>query len=90
MGFDSSDPLLAALRKGELHGLTVQNPFRMGYLGVKTAIDALAGRPYRADHPADARRRGVAMIHQELPLAPRLTVAENVTLGLERTRFGFL
>ena len=48
------------------------------------------GRPYRADHPADARQRGVAMIHQELTLAPHLTVAENITLGLERTRFGFL
>src|SRR5262249_31369161 len=36
------------------------------------------------------RRRGVAMIYQELTLAPHLSVEANVTLGLEETRFGFL
>src|SRR6185295_15120692 len=37
-----------------------------------------------------ARRAGVAMIHQELSLAPHLTVAENILLGVEPTRLGFL
>ena len=44
VGFDSSAPLVAALRKGEIDGLTVQNPFKMGYLGVKTAVDAIRGK----------------------------------------------
>jgi len=44
VGFDSSVGLVDALRAGELHGLIVQNPFKMGYLGVKTAVDVINGR----------------------------------------------
>jgi ribose transport system substrate-binding protein len=38
VGFDSSDPLMEALKSDRIHGLVVQNPFKMGYLGVKTAL----------------------------------------------------
>jgi ABC-type sugar transport system ATPase subunit len=38
----------------------------------------------------DARRAGVAVVHQELALIPDLTVAENLVLGREPTRFGIL
>ena len=48
------------------------------------------GAPYRPAGPQDARRRGVAMIYQELTLAPHLSVEANVTLGLETARWGFL
>ena len=48
----------------------------------------LDGAPYRPAHPLDARRAGVAMIYQELSLAPHLTVAENILLGMEPARFG--
>jgi ribose transport system substrate-binding protein len=37
VGFDSSEPLVTALKEGQINGLTLQNPFRMGYLGVVTA-----------------------------------------------------
>lgn len=47
----------------------------------------LDGRPYRPRSPADGRRCGVAMIYQELSLAPHLSVLENVLLGAE-PRFG--
>jgi ribose transport system substrate-binding protein len=43
VGFDASEPLIAALRAGEVQGLTVQNPFFMGYTGVKTAVAAVKG-----------------------------------------------
>jgi len=43
VGFDSSEMLVAALRKGELHGLVLQNPMKMGYLGVKTLVAHLDG-----------------------------------------------
>jgi ribose transport system substrate-binding protein len=46
MGFDSSPKLIEALDKGELEGLILQNPFRMGYLGVKTMIDYLKNQSY--------------------------------------------
>jgi len=44
VGFDVSDRLLAALKKGELSGLVVQNPYRMGYDGVKAIVAHLRGQ----------------------------------------------
>ena len=43
IGFDSSEKLVGALRKAELHALVLQNPMRMGYLGVKTMFTHLTG-----------------------------------------------
>jgi ribose transport system ATP-binding protein len=40
--------------------------------------------------PAEARAAGVSIIHQELSLLPHRTVAQNIFLGLEPTRFGRL
>ena len=45
----------------------------------------LDGEAFEPRQPLDARRAGVAMIYQELSLAPDLTVAENVLLGMEPT-----
>lgn len=45
IGFDASDKLVAALREGDLEGLVVQDPFKMGYLAVKTMADHLRGKP---------------------------------------------
>lgn len=45
VGFDASEEELAALERGTIQALIVQNPFNMGYLGVKSAIDAIEGRP---------------------------------------------
>ncbi|AIE87849.1 substrate-binding domain-containing protein [Fimbriimonas ginsengisoli] len=41
VGFDSSAKLVEALDKGELDATIVQNPFKMGYLGVKTMVDVI-------------------------------------------------
>lgn len=43
VGFDSSKKLIEALAKKEIQGLVLQNPFKMGYLGVKTAYAFLKG-----------------------------------------------
>lgn len=48
------------------------------------------GRPYAPHSPLDARRQGVAMIYQELVLAPQLTVEANILLGMEPARRGWL
>jgi ribose transport system ATP-binding protein len=50
----------------------------------------MEGRPLALTSPSVARRAGIAMIYQELTLAPHLSVEENMTLGMERTKFGFL
>lgn len=44
VGFDASDKLIEALSQGQIDGLVVQNPFRMGELGVSYALDAAAGK----------------------------------------------
>jgi ribose transport system ATP-binding protein len=50
----------------------------------------LDGRSYAPTGPAAARQAGVAMVYQELALAPDLTVEANVLLGQEATTFGYL
>ncbi len=45
------------------------------------------GRVYSPKSPADGLRAGIAMVHQELSLAPDLTVAENILAGLEPLRW---
>jgi ribose transport system substrate-binding protein len=51
IGFDSSEKMIAALRDGELSGFVVQNPMRIGYLGVKTLVWHIRGEqsPRRID-----------------------------------------
>lgn len=43
IGFDTSPALLAALNRGDIHALVAQNPVKMGYLGVATAVKHLKG-----------------------------------------------
>jgi ribose transport system substrate-binding protein len=43
VGFDTSPALTAALNKGDIQALVAQNPTKMGYLGVVTAVKALRG-----------------------------------------------
>jgi inositol transport system ATP-binding protein len=38
----------------------------------------------------DALRAGISMIHQELNLVPHMTVAENIWLGREPMKYGFV
>ena len=46
--------------------------------------------PYRPANPHQARQSGIAMIYQELNLAPDLSVEDNVMLGQEKHRGGWL
>jgi ribose transport system ATP-binding protein len=50
----------------------------------------LDGAPFTPENPLHARRSGIAMIYQELTLAPDLSVEENILLGSEPARFGWL
>ncbi len=45
VGFDSSPKLVQGLRDGDIQGLVIQNPAKMGYLGVKTIVAHLRGEP---------------------------------------------
>src|SRR5947208_12620516 len=87
-----------ALERGRVRALVGENgagkSTLMRVLAGDVSPDAgsmeLEGRAYVPRDPADARRAGVAMIHQELSIAPDLSVVENVMLGNERARAGFV
>ncbi len=60
IGFDASQTFIDAIEAGQMHGLVVQNPMNMGYLGVLRMVDHLQGKP------VDARiDTGVWMITKE-------------------------
>ena len=92
------DGIDLAVRGGEVCALVGQNgagkSTLMSILAGAQPPDSgsmtLAGEPYRPRHPLDARRAGVAMIYQELSLAPHLSVMENVVLGMEPSRRGIV
>lgn len=65
MGFDSSQPLLRAVEEGEVIGLVVQDPYRMGYLGTWTLIRHLEGDDVG---PSD----------QQIPTGEHLLTKENL------------
>ncbi|MGB7295771.1 MAG: substrate-binding domain-containing protein [Candidatus Aminicenantales bacterium] len=48
VGFDSSKKLIEGLEKRELMGLVLQDPVRMGYESVRTAVAHLRGEPYES------------------------------------------
>ncbi len=50
----------------------------------------IRGAVYEPGNPNDARESGIATLFQELHVVDELTVLENLTLGMERSRFGFL
>jgi ribose transport system ATP-binding protein len=50
----------------------------------------LDGAAFAPASPMASRRAGVAMIYQELSIAPDLSVAENILLGVEPSRMGVL
>jgi ribose transport system ATP-binding protein len=88
-----------ALLPGEIHGLVGENGAGKSTLmkiiaGVHPEFSGrllLDGRETRFRSARDARAAGIAMVHQELSVAPDLTVAENVFLGVQPTnRFGLV
>ena len=92
------DQVDLAVRSGEVCALVGQNgagkstlmSILAGALSPDAGTMAIGGESYRPRRPLDARRAGIAMIHQELSLAPHLTVMENILLGDEPSRAGFV
>ena len=88
------------LRADEILGLCGENGAGKSTLikilsGIYPADD-FEGQLFLGDDPvdfrgiADSKKRGIAVIHQELALVPEMTVAENIFLGNEPRRFGVI
>jgi ribose transport system ATP-binding protein len=104
-GISKSFPGVRALKKvdlriwsGEVHALMGENgagkstlmKILSGAYRPDSGEILLNGEPVQFRTPYDARSAGVAIIYQELTVAPNLTVSGNVFLGSELKRFGFL
>jgi ribose transport system ATP-binding protein len=85
-----------AVARGEIHGLVGENG-----AGKSTMMKIIAGMHHdfqgqmlldghevRFRNPHDSLALGIGMVHQELSVVPDLTVAENVFLGTQPTRWG--
>ena len=88
------------LRRGEVHSLCGENGAGKSTLiktlsaiwnfGTYEGSFSVDGKEARFDSIADAEAAGLAVIYQELALVNEMTVAENIYLGHEPTRFGFV
>jgi ribose transport system substrate-binding protein len=65
VGFDASDTLVKALGQGYIDALVLQDPMRMGYLGVKTMVAHIKGE--RVERRIDTGVRVVARDAMETP-----------------------
>ncbi|HEX4797496.1 MAG TPA: substrate-binding domain-containing protein [Humisphaera sp.] len=45
VGFDASQSMIKSMEKGDLQATVIQNPVKMGYLAVKTAVAVIKGQP---------------------------------------------
>jgi ribose transport system substrate-binding protein len=70
VGFDASDSLVQALRNGHIDGLVVQDPVRMGYLGVKTMVSHLKGE--KVERRIDTGVRVISKADMDSPEAKEL------------------
>jgi len=86
------------VQAGEVHALIGENGAGKSTLmkvlsGAESpdgGVIELDGKPFTPANPSHARRSGIAMIYQELNLAPHLTVEENITLGAEPRWLGWI
>jgi rhamnose transport system ATP-binding protein len=86
------------IARGSIHALVGENGAGKSTLGkIISGVIApdrgqllLGGEPVRFRSPRDALSRGIVLIAQEMSIVPSLSVAENVFLGTEPRRAGFL
>lgn len=86
------------LHRGEVHALMGENgagkstfmKILIGLLAPDSGEIWFDGEPLRAHNVHDVLKRGISMIHQELLTVPELTVAQNIFLGREPKRWGFV
>jgi ribose transport system substrate-binding protein len=68
IGFDASSQSVADMKSGDVQGLIVQNPFKMGYLGVLTLVHYLEGQ--KVEKRIDT---GVALVTPENMAQPEIS-----------------
>jgi general nucleoside transport system ATP-binding protein len=95
----ANDHIDLTVEPGEIHALLGENGagkstlmnILYGLIEPDEGEIRIDGQPAVFTRPKDAIAAGIGMVHQHFMLVPVFTVAENVVLGVERTRaFGLL
>ena len=97
-GVRAVDDVSFSIQSGTVHCLVGENgagkstlvKMLTGALQPTSGTMSVKGSPYAPNNPQDARDGGIATLFQELHVVDELTVLENLTLGMEQSRFGFL
>jgi ABC-type uncharacterized transport system ATPase subunit len=90
----ANDHIDLVIEPGQIHALLGENGagkttlmnVLYGLLHPDEGEILIGGEPVSFRSPGDAIKAGIGMVHQHFMLVPVFTVAENVTLGVERTR----
>jgi simple sugar transport system ATP-binding protein len=97
-GVVANDHIDFQLEKGEIHALLGENGAGKSTLmnilyGLYRQDEGqvfLNGQEVQIDEPTDAIKLGIGMVHQHFMLIPVMTVAENIILGTEIIKNGFV
>ena len=97
-GIIANDDITLQLKKGEIHALLGENgagkstlmSILFGLYQAEKGIIKKNGEPVKIHGPNDATKLGIGMVHQHFKLVHNFTVLENIVLGVESTRRGFL
>ena len=97
-GIKANDDITLRLKKGEIHALLGENG-----AGKSTLMSVLFGlyqpdsgtikkdgKPVKISNPNDANDLNIGMVHQHFKLVEVFTVLDNIILGVEPNKFGFL
>ena len=90
----ANDHIDLTVEQGQIHALLGENGagkttlmnVLFGLVQPDEGEILIDGQPQHLGSPSHAIRAGIGMVHQHFMLVPVFTVAENVTLGMERTR----
>ena len=97
-GIVANDNITLQLRKGEIHALLGENgagkstlmSVLFGMYQPEEGVIKKNGEVVKINDPNDATRLGIGMVHQHFKLIDVFTVLDNIILGAETTKLGFL
>ena len=97
-GIIANDDVTIQLKKGEIHALLGENgagkstlmSVLFGLYQAEEGIIKKDGKEVQIKNPNDANDLGIGMVHQHFKLVECFTVLDNIIMGVEPNKFGFL
>ena len=97
-GIIANDNITLQLKKGEIHALLGENgagkstlmSVLFGLYQPEKGVIKVRGQEVKIKGPLDANALGIGMVHQHFKLVHNFTVLQNIVLGMETVRHGFL